>query len=282
MTDTKPPTAPAFTFAGVPLDRPRIMGILNVTPDSFSDGGDLPTARAAVDRGLAMVEDGADFLDVGGESTRPGSQPVAVDEELRRVVPVVEGLAAAGAVVSVDTRNAPVMRAAVAAGARIVNDVSALTHDPAALEAMAALDAHLVLMHMKGDPRTMQQAPVYADVVADVKAYLAGRVAACVGAGIPRDRVAVDPGIGFGKTVDHNLTLLRHLDALGGLGCPVLLGVSRKSFIARVDRDGPAKGRLAGSLVAALAGVRRGALILRVHDVAETRQALSIHAAIEG
>lgn len=264
------------TFAGLPLDRVRIMGVINVTPDSFSDGGDLLEPAAAIDAGLAMWEDGADILDVGGESSRPGADPVAEAEEIRRVVPVVRVLADAGARVSVDTRRSTVMAAAIAAGASIVNDITALTGDPGSLPLVARSTASVVLMHMQGTPRTMQRAPRYDDPVGEVLAWLTGRVAACAAAGIPRERIAVDPGIGFGKTIEHNLAILGRLDAYRALDCALAIGVSRKSFIARLSRGEPPKRRLPGSLAAALAAVNGGARIVRVHDVAATRQALSV------
>ena len=268
------------SFAGVSLAAPVVMGILNVTPDSFSDGGDLPDAASAIATGLAMQNAGAVFLDVGGESTRPGSDPVPVSEELRRVVPVVRGLADQGAIVSIDTRHAAVMRAAIEAGARIVNDVTALAGDPGSMAAVADSDVAVVLMHMQGEPKTMQRDPHYGDVVGEVRDYLAARIAACEAAGISRQRIAIDPGIGFGKTLAHNLALLNGLDAFAALGCPVLIGVSRKSFIAHAAGSAPAKQRLGGSLAAALAAVERGARIVRAHDVAETVQALRIWRAI--
>lgn len=268
------------SFAGVSLAEPVVMGILNVTPDSFSDGGDLRDAASAIETGLAMQEAGAVILDVGGESTRPGSDPVPVSEELRRVLPVVRGLAEQGAIVSVDTRHAAVMRAAIEAGARIVNDVTALAGDPDSLAAVADSDVAVVLMHMQGEPKTMQRDPHYDDVVGEVRDYLAGRIAACEASGIARHRIAIDPGIGFGKTLAHNLALLNRIDALTSLGCPVLIGVSRKSFIAHAAGSVPAKQRLGGSLAAALAAVERGARIVRAHDVAETVQALKIWTAI--
>jgi dihydropteroate synthase len=268
------------SFAGISLATPVVMGILNVTPDSFSDGGDLPNAASAIATGLAMQEAGAVMLDVGGESTRPGSDPVPVSEELRRVVPVVRGLAEKGALVSVDTRHAAVMRAAIEAGARIVNDVTALTGDPESLAAIADSDVSVVLMHMQGEPKTMQRDPHYDDVVGEVRDYLERRIAACEAVGIERRRIAIDPGIGFGKTLAHNLSLLSRLDALAALGCPVLIGVSRKSFIAHAAGSTPAKQRLGGSLAAALASVERGARIVRAHDVAETVQALKIWTSI--
>jgi dihydropteroate synthase len=229
-----------------------------------------------------MLDAGAAILDIGGESTRPGADPVACEEELRRVVPVVEGLAGQGAVLSVDSRNSAVMAAALDAGAAIVNDVSALTHDPAALELVAERGAPVVLMHAQGDPRIMQQAPAYDHVALDIFDYLEGRIAACLAAGIPRARIAIDPGIGFGKTLEHNLILLRDLALFHGLGCPILLGASRKGFIGRLSGEAVASRRLAGSLAAALAGVRAGAHILRVHDVADTLQGLAVWQAIEG
>lgn len=267
-------------FAGLSLARTLVMGVVNVTPDSFSDGGETMDADAAVARGRALRAAGADIVDVGGESTRPGALPLDPRDESARVVPVIRALAADGAVVSVDTRNARTMMAALDAGAGIVNDVTALTGDPDALALVAARGASVVLMHMRGDPRTMQDDPRYDDVVGEVVDYLAGRVEACVRAGIPRAKIAIDPGIGFGKTAEHNVRLIAGLDRLAALGCSVLLGVSRKSFIGRLSRGEDSKNRLSGSLAAMLAGVARGADIVRVHDVAETRQALAVWAAI--
>ena len=271
----------AFDFAGLTLDRPLIMGVINVTPDSFSDGGEAFHPAAALERGRTMVEAGAAILDVGGESTRPGAEPVSEDDELVRVLPVVRGLAEQGAVVSIDTRRAAVMEAATGAGARIINDVTALSGDPRSLEVAASSDAHLILIHMRGEPGTMQDDPHYEDAPREVLDYLVGRVAACEAAGIDRRRIAVDPGIGFGKTLDHNIEILRRLDLYRELGLPLVLGVSRKSLIAEMARGEPPQARLPGSLAAALAGVSRGVHILRVHDVAETRQALEVWAAIE-
>ena len=256
------------------------MGIVNVTPDSFSDGGETPDAATAVERGLAMLAAGADIIDVGGESTRPGAAQVAPDEERVRVLPVVSALAAAGATVSIDTRHAEVMSAAIEAGAAIVNDVTALVGDARALEVVASMGAAVVLMHMQGDPRTMQDDPRYHDAPAEIAAWLERRVAVCEAAGIGRDRVAVDPGIGFGKTVEHNLQILARLDELRRLGCAILVGVSRKRFIGRIDADAPPGQRLGGSLAAALAAVARGTHMVRVHDVPETRQALAVWQAI--
>ncbi|MGE5441611.1 MAG: dihydropteroate synthase [Bacteroidota bacterium] len=267
-------------FAGLPLTRTLLMGVVNVTPDSFSDGGEVLDAPGAVARGSAMLDAGADILDVGGESTRPGAAPVTVAEEIARVVPVVRELAAAGAPVSIDTRRAAVMEAAIASGARIVNDVTALTGDPRSRSLIAETGVSVILMHMQGEPATMQLAPHYEDAAREVHGWLAEQVAACEAAGIGRQRIAVDPGIGFGKTADYNLEILAALDKYAALGCALVVGVSRKSFIGRLSRGEPPKQRLPGSLAAALAAVARGAHILRVHDVGETRQALSVWHAI--
>lgn len=261
------------------LSRVLIMGIVNTTPDSFSDGGRCFDSQAAIAHALKLAEAGADILDVGGESTRPGAQPVAADEELRRVLPVIQALAEHGLMVSVDTQKAEVMRAAIAAGAVMVNDVTAL-RGPGALEAVAASDAAACLMHMQGEPRSMQQAPVYADVVRDVGMFLRERLAACEAAGIARERLVVDPGFGFGKTLAHNLGLLARLGEIAGLGVPVLAGMSRKSMLgALTGRDVDAR-EFAG-VAAHLAAVARGARIVRVHDVAAMRDALAIWNAVE-
>jgi dihydropteroate synthase len=276
LTGARPP------FAGIAMDRPGVMGVLNITPDSFSDGGDRFDAGRAIEDGLAMREAGAALLDVGGESTRPGADAVPLDEELRRVVPVVRGLAAQGAPVSIDSRRARVMAAALEAGAAVINDVTALAGDPDSLALAARAGVPVILMHMQGEPRTMQADPTYDDAALDVYDYLAGRVAACEAAGIGRDRIMLDPGIGFGKTVAHNLEILEQLALYHGLGCALLLGVSRKSFIARLSGNAPPKARVAGSLAATLAGVARGVQMLRMHDVAETVQALEVWQAIAG
>lgn len=268
------------TFAGLSLDRPLVMGIVNVTPDSFSDGGETPEAASAVERGLAMREAGADFLDIGGESTRPGAEPVSQAEEARRVVPVIAALASAGAVVSVDTRHAATMVAADDAGVRVINDITALTGDPDSLVVAAGCQKPVILMHMQGEPRTMQADPRYDFAPLDVYDFLADRIAACEAAGIRRADIAVDPGIGFGKTAAHCLQILSRLSVLAALGCPIVLGVSRKSFIARLGRDEPPVRRLGGSLAAALSGIAQGAHIVRVHDVVETRQAIATWTAI--
>lgn len=275
-------SAPRPPFAGLTLDRPQVMGIINVTPDSFSDGGDRFDTGRAIEDGLTMLEAGAEILDVGGESTRPGAAPIDAAEETRRILPVVRGLADAGACVSIDSRRAEVMAAALEAGARIANDVTALTHDPGSLPLLAQGEAAVVLMHMQGEPQTMQANPVYADAPLDIRDYLAARVEACVAAGIPHARIAVDPGIGFGKTLAHNLQVLDQLAVLHGIGCPIVLGVSRKSFMAKVVPGVAPKDRLPGSLAAGLAGLARGAQILRVHDVPETLQAVAIWQAICG
>jgi dihydropteroate synthase len=269
-------------FAGLALDCPLIMGVVNVTPDSFSDGGDFVRVEDAVAQGLRLIEEGADIVDVGGESTRPGSAAITAEEELARVRPVIAALVKAGAVVSVDTRRAAVMREALACGARIVNDVTALTFDPGSLATVAASKASVVLMHMQGEPSTMQKAPHYDDAPAEIAAYLAGRVAACRDAGIAMDRIAVDPGIGFGKTVEHNLQILAALDRFHVLGVAVAVGISRKSFIAKLSRGEVPKDRAPGSIAGALAAVMRGADIVRVHDVAATRQALAVWQAVAG
>jgi dihydropteroate synthase len=260
------------------LDVPVVMGVLNVTPDSFSDGGRFIDAHAAVAQAERMAADGAAIVDVGGESTRPGSAPVGEDEELRRVLPVVERLAATLAIpVSIDTRKPAVMRRAIAAGATIVNDVGALAA-PGALEAVAGSDAAVCLMHMQGEPGTMQEAPRYGDVVEEVRAFLRRRAAACEASGIARSRIAVDPGFGFGKTLEHNLALLAGLPALAADGLPVVAGLSRKRMIGALTRREGGE-RLAGSLAAAVVAAQRGARIIRAHDVRETVDALRVVAA---
>ncbi|HEX4886001.1 MAG TPA: dihydropteroate synthase [Casimicrobiaceae bacterium] len=256
------------------LARPRVMGIVNATPDSFSDGGRFPDHAGALAHARQLLADGADIVDVGGESTRPGAAPVSDAEEMDRVLPVIEALARDGAIVSVDTMKPSVMRAAVAAGAAMINDVRAL-QAPGALEAAASTHAAICLMHMRGAPATMQQAPHYDDVVGEVRAFLVARAQACERAGIARDRIVVDPGFGFGKTARHNFTLLRELAAFVDTGYPVLCGWSRKSSLGAVTGRDTGE-RLAASLAAALASVARGASIVRVHDVRETVDALKV------
>jgi len=269
------------TLCGLRLNQPRLMGILNVTPDSFSDGGQYADTAAAVGHARAMKAAGADLIDVGGESTRPGADEVPVDEELGRVIPVIESLVAEGlGPVSIDTRKAQVMTAAARAGAALINDVSALTHDADALRSAAATGLPVVLMHAQGDPKTMQAAPAYDDVVAEVHGYLHRRIEDCEEAGIKRSRIVIDPGIGFGKTLDHNLALLANLDQFADLGCPLLLGASRKSFIAKIDPGADPAHRLGGSLAALAAGLDQGVMIYRVHDVSETAQFLGVFSEI--
>jgi dihydropteroate synthase len=252
------------------------MGVINVTPDSFSDGGHTPDPASAIAHGRMLAAAGAHVLDVGGESTRPYAGALPLDEERARALPVVEALAGEGHVVSIDTRKAAMMREAVAAGASMVNDVSALTHDPDAIAAVSDLAVPVVLMHAQGDPETMQLDPRYDDVVLDVFDALAERIAACEAGGIERARIIADPGIGFGKTAEHNLALLGSLTLLHGLGIPLLVGASRKSFIGRLTGEAVAARRVAGSLGAAVAIVMQGVQLVRVHDVAETRQALAV------
>lgn len=261
------------------LDEPRVMGVLNVTPDSFSDGGRYRDVAAAVEHGVAMAEQGAAIIDVGGESTRPGAADVPLEEELARVVPVIEGLVSRVAVpISVDTCKPAVMQAAIAAGASLVNDVRAL-QVPGALAAVAGTGAAVCLMHMRGEPRTMQDAPAYGDVVGEVRRFLAARIESCLAAGIDRQRLCVDPGIGFGKLPAHNLALLAALDRLAEPGIPVLVGVSRKSLVGIITGR-PPEGRLAGSLAFAALAVRQGAAIVRAHDVAETVDAVKVAGAL--
>jgi dihydropteroate synthase len=263
------------------LDVPAVMGILNVTPDSFSDGGLHCDRPAAVAAGLRMVEEGAAIIDVGGESTRPGAAPVGAQEEIDRVVPVIEALAArADAVISVDSSKPEVIAAALRAGAHMVNDVRALQL-PGALQAAASHDAAVCLMHMQGEPATMQTALRYDDVVAEVHAFLAGRVAACRAAGIGLDSICVDPGIGFGKTYEHNLALLQNQRCFTDLGCPVLIGVSRKGLIG-IMTGRPASARLVGSAVAAACAVAAGASIIRAHDVPASVDSVKVAVALKG
>ena len=271
---TRPPFEERFP-------RPSVMGILNVTPDSFYDGGVHAEPAVAVAAGRRMLAEGAAILDVGGESTRPGSAGVDADEELRRVVPVLEALE--GAPVSIDTSKAVVARRALELGAEVVNDVTALRGDPELAEVVAGAGAYLCLMHMQGEPRTMQRSPTYSDVASDVAAFLEERLRFAVESGIDESRICLDPGIGFGKTVEQNFELIRRLDVLLALGRPVLVGFSRKSSLGRLLGDAAATtGSLAASVAAAVAAFERGATILRAHDVRETVEALTVSAAVAG
>jgi dihydropteroate synthase len=260
------------------------MGILNLTPDSFSDGGRHADPAAALKQAQRLIGEGADILDIGGESTRPGAAPVSVDDEIARTLPLITALRSVSDIpLSIDTMKPQVARAAVAAGATIWNDVAALRYAPEACDVAAELGCQVVLMHMQGEPRTMQAAPHYDDVIAEVCAFLEERAQAAMAAGVAREKIWLDPGIGFGKTLDHNLALLARLDAVVALGFPVLLGASRKRFIAALDPAASAPdARAPGSIAAALAGAQAGVAAVRVHDVAETVQALSVWSAIAG
>jgi dihydropteroate synthase len=259
------------------------MAVLNITPDSFSDGGRFDTAQAARAQALALAGQGSDILDIGGESTRPGADPVPVEVEIARTAPIIAALSGTlGIPISIDTRNAPVGRAALDAGARILNDVSALTHDPGMAALAAASHVPICLMHAQGAPKTMQHDPRYQDVLLDVYDALAARLAAALAAGIARDNILLDPGIGFGKTADHNVTLLRSLSLFHALGCPVLLGASRKRFIGAIGDAPDPQDRMPGSIAVALHGISQGVQVLRVHDIRETRQALRLHGALTG
>jgi len=262
------------------LDRPLVAGVVNVTPDSFSDGGDYLEPQAAIAHAQRLMEEGADILDLGAESSRPGASRVSAEQELSRLIPVLGGLRDCPIPISVDTVKPEVMRAAIGAGAAMINDISAL-RSPGALEAVAASDAGVCLMHMQGEPRTMQHEPRYGNVVAEVRAFLADRVAAAEAHGIARERIVIDPGFGFGKTVEHNFELLRNLPRLAEMGLPVMAGWSRKSTLGALTGRGPAE-RLAASIAAALLAVQHGATIVRVHDVAATRDAFAVLAATDG
>ena len=274
LTTTRAP------IAGLALDRPRVMGILNATPDSFSDGGRHADPQVAVEAGMAMRAAGVDMLDVGGESTRPGADTVPEDEEIARVRPVIEGLRAAGTgAISIDTRKAAVAEAAVGAGADLVNDVAALTFDPALAPFCAARELPVCVMHAQGDPATMQRDPRYDDVLLDVYDYLADRIAALEAQGIARHNIIADPGIGFGKTLEHNLALLARLSLFHSLGVPILLGASRKRFIGTIGGGEAGADRAPGSIAVALAALSHGIQFLRVHDVAQTIQAIALYRA---
>lgn len=275
-------TAPRPSIAGLSMDRPRIMGILNVTPDSFSDGGLFDTREAALRHARAMAESGAAILDIGGESTRPGAQDVEIDEEIARTAPVIAAMRKAGidAPISIDTRKSEVAEAALQAGANMVNDVAAFTYDSRLPDVVARHDVPVCLMHAQGDPATMQNDPRYDDVLLDVFDFLAERVSEAEARGIPRRNIVIDPGIGFGKTVEHNLALLRGLSLFHGLGCPILLGASRKRFIGAIGGAAEARDRGPGTIAVTLAAIAQGVLIHRVHDVAETAQAVRLFKAV--
>jgi dihydropteroate synthase len=270
-------TAPRAPVAGLDMAGPAVMGIVNATPDSFSDGGDHHDADTAIAAAREMIDAGADMLDIGGESTRPGAETIAPETEIGRTRPVIEGIRRHSAIpLSIDTRKAAVAAAALDAGADMVNDVAALTFDPALAPLCADRAVPVCVMHAQGDPATMQDDPRYDDVLLDVHDFLAARIAALETAGIPRDRIVVDPGIGFGKTVDHNLALLRGIAIFHDLGCPILLGVSRKGFIGRIGQAPDPRRRFAGSIALGVAGWAQGVQILRVHDTAQTVQALRL------
>jgi dihydropteroate synthase len=266
-------------FADLKMDHAQVMGVLNTTPDSFSDGGLHETEDAAIARGYEMLAQGASIIDVGGESTRPGADFVDRFAETNRVTPVVTELAKT-ALVSIDTRKADVARTAMSKGARIFNDVTALSFDPRSLNVLAETDASVCLMHASGDPKTMQDAPSYDNVLLDVYDYLASRVDLCLQAGIDRSKICIDPGIGFGKTLEHNMLLIKGLSLFHGIGCPLLLGVSRKRFIGEIGQAQNAADRVGGSIAVALEGLRQGVQILRVHDVKETVQAVRLFEAM--
>jgi len=273
---------PFRRWAGLTLDRPRVMGVLNVTPDSFSDGGEHLDPRQAVAAGLRLAEEGADIIDVGGESTRPGASAVGADLEQARILPVISALAGHGLLVSVDTRNASTMAAALDAGATVVNDISGLAHDPRACAVVAERGCPVVMMHMRGEPDTMEALVVYDDVVSDVRHELAARVDAAERAGVRRENIVLDPGISFAKRWEQNTTLLRGIPRLAELGFPIMVGVSRKLFVRSLPRGDRPKDRFAGSLAAGLFAVAQGASILRVHDVAGTVQALRAWTVLDG
>lgn len=277
-------TEPRASFADLPMDRPTIMGIVNVTPDSFSDGGQFSGPKDAIDHALKLADEGADVLDIGGESTRPGADFIEIEEELSRVLPVIEGLKnKTSAKISIDTRKAAVMRRAADAGADILNDVSALSFDPESLSTAAETGLPVILMHAQGTPQTMQDNPTYDDALMDVFDYLAGRIEAAEAAGIPKAKIMTDPGIGFGKNLDHNLELLAGMSIFHGLGAPVLLGVSRKRVLGQLADNPDPDARLPGSLAAALTSIAQGVQMVRVHDVAETYQAVNAwNAAMSG
>ncbi len=256
------------------------MGIVNVTPDSFSDGGDFYAPTQAIEHGLRLLKEGADILDIGGESTRPNASVVSAAEEMERVLPVIAGLAGKAPYISIDTRNAETMKEAVKFGANLINDVSGLRHDPESVSVAAQGGVPVCIMHMKGTPQDMQNRPTYDNVVDEILSFFEERIEYCLKNGVTTDKIIIDPGIGFGKTLEHNLSILKNLKQFQKFGCPVLLGASRKSFVGALSQGQGAQSRLAGSLAAALSGVDNGAQIFRVHDVQETKQAFDVHQAI--
>lgn len=261
-------------------DVPIIQGVLNVTPDSFSDGGSFDSVEAAITQAEHMIEAGADIIDIGGESTKPGAISVSVDQELSRVIPVIEKLSSEDVMISIDSRNADIMSSALKAGAQIINDVSALTHDPRALEVVLKSSAPVILMHAQGTPQNMQNNPSYDNAVLDIYDYLESRVHTCIKAGIAKNRLIIDPGIGFGKTLDHNLEILSNISIFHGLGVPLLIGVSRKRFIGELSGEDIPKQRVPGSITAAMSAIEQGVQIIRVHDVSETKQGMAVFNAI--
>jgi dihydropteroate synthase len=271
-------TSKTHVFSGFPL----IMGVVNVTPDSFSDGGEFYNPDIAIEHGLKLISQGAAVLDIGGESSRPGAEIVDIEEEISRIVPVIEGLKGRVPWISVDTRNAKTMEAALKAGANSINDISALSHDPQSVGVVAEAQVPVFLMHMQGNPQMMQNKPSYNNVVGDVFDYLKERISFCETHRIDPHLLVVDPGVGFGQTLEHNLLILRNINVFHGLGVPLLLGTSRKSFIAALSAGEDAENRVSGSLASALWGLSQGAHIFRVHDVAETMQAFKVFGAIEG
>ena len=276
-------TRPEFLKAGshrLSLKRPLVMGIVNVTPDSFSDGGRYFSIGKAIDHAWAQINEGADILDIGGESSRPGAEPISVAEEIARTIPVIEAIHRSGVPVSIDTTKAEVMHAAIGAGASMVNDINALQGD-GAVQLMADTDVAVCIMHMQGSPGSMQQAPSYGNVVEEVRKFLSDRIEVVMAAGVSRERLAIDPGFGFGKTVQHNLALLADLQSLAGLGCAVLAGLSRKSTLGIITGR-PVDERIHASVAAAMIAIQRGASVVRVHDVGATRDAIAILQAVEG
>lgn len=270
-------------IAGLDMSVPHVMGILNVTPDSFSDGGSYDGVQAACDAALAMVSQGATMIDIGGESTRPGADFIPPDQEIARTAPVIQAIVAQSPVpISIDTRKSDVALAALDAGASLVNDVSGFTFDEGLAALCAKAKAPVCVMHAQGDPATMQDNPIYEDVILDVYAFLERQIDSLMAIGISREQIIVDPGIGFGKTLEHNLALLRNIAVFHGLGCPILLGVSRKGFIGKIGQEPDAQARAPGSIAVGLAAVLQGVQILRVHDVAETSQALRLWRAVSG